>query len=297
MIITLEMIFCNSNIELALENILSKRDGCGIDGIRISDFEEYWKINGDVIIDNIMNGNYKPNIVQEVQIINSKRKKRTISKFTTTDRLILRALQQILEPYIEELMYSNSFAYRDGFGVGAAVQKAADYIEEGDKWVAEIDIYNFFDNIPIDRMEAMLSELVNNEDTIVFIKNFLRCRVELSGTIRTKDIGLVQGSSISPILSNYYLTVIDRFLEENEYHAVRYGDNIDIYTKTDTEAADIYKIISDKIEKLDLRVNHKKSGIFEAVNRRSLGYQFTQDKKTKKVIASKFKNNTESYNA
>ena len=294
--ISLDRIFSKRNLDLALENILAKRDGCGIDGIRIREFEEYWNINGDAIIADIYSGSYKPNIVQEVQIINARRKRRTISKFTTTDRLILRAIEQAIEPYIEEKMYPNSFAYRDGLGVGAAVQKAADYIEAGGKWVAEIDINDFFDNIPIDRIEVMVSKLVEDESTMTLIKKYLRCRVENGGGIRTKDIGLVQGSAISPILSNYYLMSVDSFLHENGYHAVRYGDNINIYTNTDAEAADVFKAVSEKLVKCSLSINHKKSGIFEAINRRCLGYQFEQDKKTKRVIASRYKNKVENYN-
>ena len=47
--ICIEDIFINDNITSAMESLLRKHDGCGSDGVMLSEVEDYWAINGDAI--------------------------------------------------------------------------------------------------------------------------------------------------------------------------------------------------------------------------------------------------------
>lgn len=129
--ITLEDVLSPPNLENAMHDILLKNDSCGIDGIWISQFVEYWNINGSNILDLIKRECYTPSIIQHIEILTKSGKKRTISKYATTDRFLLRAITQALHVVIEQDFTQHSYAYRDGYGVTSATQKAAYYIQSG----------------------------------------------------------------------------------------------------------------------------------------------------------------------
>ena len=142
-----------NNQKLAFAH-LSQKDGCGIDGLRVSELPEFWKSNSKKIIEDIKQCKYKPGTVLMREIVNSKGKRRTICSLPSLDRLITRLLSQKLERYISPMFYDNSFAYQENKGTTAAVMKAKEYIDSGDKFVVEIDIKDFFDSISLIRMQG-----------------------------------------------------------------------------------------------------------------------------------------------
>ena len=92
----IEQILSDENIARAKENLLEKRDSCGVDGMRLSELGDYIQNNMPALRASIMDGTYRPGLVQEVEQINQKGKIRTIAKLTSVDRLILRAIHQVL---------------------------------------------------------------------------------------------------------------------------------------------------------------------------------------------------------
>ena len=59
----IDEILSNENQKNALEHFRTKRDGCGLDGMLLSELEEYWKINGECICEQIRKSEYRPGIV------------------------------------------------------------------------------------------------------------------------------------------------------------------------------------------------------------------------------------------
>lgn len=67
-------------------------------------------------------------------------------------------------PIFDKTFSDYSYAYRENKGVYEAVLHAAKLIECGKKYVAEIDIKDFFENINIQRLEHFLAtKIVDNE--------------------------------------------------------------------------------------------------------------------------------------
>jgi len=54
----LDEILSEDNLNKAREDLLTKKDGCGIDGMRISELENYLALNGDNFFESIRTGNY-----------------------------------------------------------------------------------------------------------------------------------------------------------------------------------------------------------------------------------------------
>ena len=46
----MEQIFSAENVNRSVEELLQKNDSCGIDGIFVSQYAEYWKLNQEKIL-------------------------------------------------------------------------------------------------------------------------------------------------------------------------------------------------------------------------------------------------------
>ena len=77
--VRIENVLSDENLALARESLQGKRDSCGLDGIKISMFDDYWKVNGDKIKQEIYVGKYVPGVVKLHEIVNAKQKRRSIS--------------------------------------------------------------------------------------------------------------------------------------------------------------------------------------------------------------------------
>ena len=145
--ITVNDIVEESNIKAAMEYLSTKRDSCGIDGMKLSDLPGYWEANGAKIVDSILDGTYAMGLIKQCEIVNYKGKHRIISLMNSADRLVYRAAYQVLSPYFDTLFSCHSYAYRENKGVTEAIKQATEYMENGYTWSVELDIHSFFDNI------------------------------------------------------------------------------------------------------------------------------------------------------
>ena len=102
-LISIDDVFQTRNIELALGQLESKHDSCGIDGIKLSQLRDYWNSNRESLIADIKEGKYIPGVSSLVEILKSNGKKRIIAKLNSVDRLILRAIEQVVAPLSEKI--------------------------------------------------------------------------------------------------------------------------------------------------------------------------------------------------
>jgi len=79
--------------------------------------------------------------------------------------------------------------------------------------VIDIDLSSYFDNVRHDRLLAKVAARVDDGDVMRLLKVMLKANGKQ---------GVPQGGVISPLLSNIYLTEVDRMLERAK-EATRYG--------------------------------------------------------------------------
>lgn len=140
---TVEEMLSKRNQSLAFEHFSKKKDGCGIDGMHLSELEQYWRMNQKRICDEIKNQEYQPGIILIREYMNKTGKRRNIASLNVLDRFITRLLSQKLNRYLSPMFLANSFAYQDGKGVTAAIMQAKEYVQAGKRYVVEIDLKNY----------------------------------------------------------------------------------------------------------------------------------------------------------
>lgn len=191
------------------------------------------------------------------------------------DYFICRLIAQKLNRYLNSLFYECSYAFQENKGIQTAVEKCRIYLEGGCNYVVNIDISSFFDNIQHERMMNLLEELIEDEAVLKLIEVFIKCNVEYDKSrIEYKNIGLVQGNPVSPVLSNLYLNDLDKYMEERGYCWVRYSDDINVYCDEAEEAYEILADIKTFLMTIGLNVNEDKTGVYNPYNRIFLGYDF-----------------------
>lgn len=283
---TIEEVFGNENVSSAVEFLKRKNNAVGDDGVRLHDLAEYWSINKDAILSSIQTSSYNPQIVHEKIIVQANGKRRKISLFSSIDRLLLRVLQQSLQPSVDAESSQYSFAYQIGKGIVEAVKCAASFIECGKEYVVELDIKDFFEYINHDRLLHILRNKVEDARVYDLLKKYIECIVESDFQLTKKKCGVIQGSAISPLLSNLYLQEFDCWMEEQGYSFVRFADNINVYVSDLQEGNRVLEAVSSKVGEYKLQINESKKGIYPACSRRYLGYCF--EKKNNKILVKKF---------
>ncbi len=123
---------------------------------------------------------------------------------TIRDRVVQGALKLILEPIFEADFQPGSYGYRPKRSAHAAVERVAEAIASWKTRVIDVDLQAYFDNIRHHVLLAKVAARINDADVMHLLQGILKA----SGSK-----GVPQGGVISPLLSNLYLTEVDRMLE------------------------------------------------------------------------------------
>jgi len=278
----LEQMVERRNIEKAARRVI-KNGGCpGTDGMEVKDLPNWLRDNYEEMRVNLLQGNYRSTPVRIEEIVKSGGGVRQLGIPTVTDRMLQQALHQVLNPFFEPFFSEHSYGFRSGRNAHQAVIAARNYQREGKRWVVDIDLRNFFDEINHDVLIALIKKRISDRRIWKLIDLFLKSGVMRGGVTSPRAKGTPQGSPLSPLLSNILLNELDRELEKRGHSFCRYADDFRIYVKSEKAGHRVYQSITNYIERrLKLRVNHNKSKVDKSYRRNFLGYGFTSEKQTR----------------
>jgi len=178
----------------------------GIDGVTFEDIEA----SGvepflEHIRDELVTRTYQPRRVRRKEIPkDGGTKVRVLGIPTIRDRVVQGALKVILEPIFEADFQPGSYGYRPKRSAHAAVERVAEAIASWKTRVIDVDLQAYFDNIRHHVLLAKVAARIDDADVMHLLQSILKA----SGSK-----GVPQGGVISPLLSNLYLTEVDRMLE------------------------------------------------------------------------------------
>jgi RNA-directed DNA polymerase len=112
----------------------------GVDGMTIEESETYLKINWPRIREELLKGHYLPKAVRKVEIEKAGGGMRQLGIPTVTDRLIQQCILQILQPMWDPTFHLNSYGFRPGKSAHQAVCQAQKYVQEGRRFVVDVDL-------------------------------------------------------------------------------------------------------------------------------------------------------------
>ncbi len=196
------------------------------------------------------------------------------------DRVIQQATLLVLSPEWDETFSDNSFGFRPYRSAQDAVARAQSYLEEGYKWVVDMDLEKFFDRVNHDVLMSRVARRVKDKRLLKLIRAFLNAGVMVDGLFSGTREGTPQGGPLSPLLSNLLLDELDRELESRGLRFARYADDCNIYVKSNRAGERVLSSVTKWLDKrLRLKVNQDKSAVDRPWNRKFLGFTFTTRRK------------------
>jgi len=187
------------------------------------------------------------------------------------------ALKLILEPIFEADFQPGSFGYRPKRTAHQAVDRVAKAIVEHKTCVIDLDLRAYFDTVRHDLLLGRVARRINDDDVMRLLKLML--------TASGKQ-GVPQGGVISPLLSNIYLTEVDRMLEQAKtvtsdgpYTAIeyaRFADDMVVLVDAHPRHAWLRQAVPTRLRqelaKLQVEVNEDKSTTVELDRGGSFGF-------------------------
>ncbi len=278
----MERVVERSNMQQAYRRVKVNRGAPGVDGMSTDRLGAYLCKHWPEIKQRLCKGSYKPMPVRRVQIPKANGGVRLLGIPTVLDRLIQQALHQVLSPLYEPGFSEHSYGFRKGRSAHQAVVAEQKYQHEGKRWVVDMDLAQFFDEVNHDKLMSRLGAKVRDQRVKGLIRSYLRAGVLLGGVVSVQSKGTPQGGPISPLLSNIVLDELDKELEKRGHRFCRYADDCNIYVGSrrsgDRVMASVTRFVE---ERLKLRVNRQKSAVARPWQRKFLGYTFSWHRKSR----------------
>ena len=276
------------NLNEAFKKVRRNKGAAGVDAKDIEATRQYLKENKEKITRQIQTGQYTPQSVRRVEIPKGNGDTRKLGIPTVTDRVIQQAVVQILTPIIDPIFSDYSYGFRPNKSAHQAIAQAQSYMDEGYRFVVDMDLEKFFDRVQHDKLMSLVAGYIKDKPTLKLIRKFLNAGTMANGVVVHSQEGTPQGGPLSPLLSNILLHELDKELEKRGHRFVRYADDCNIYVKS-LKAGERVKLgMTTFIEKkLKLKVNEEKSAVGKPKARIFLGVSFYRNKQQTRIYVPK----------
>ena len=260
-------------LEAGFRRVKKNKGSPGVDAVTIGEFESRLDEELRQLKAELDGWTYKPSPVRRVEIPKpGGRGIRLLGVPTVRDRVVHATLKLLLEPIFEPLFSEHSYGFRPERNQGQAVEAARKIVAGGKRYVVDLDLSKFFDRIHHDRLIARLGQTIPDKRILRLVGLILRSGIMADGLVTPSTEGAVQGSPLSPLLSNIVLDELDKELERRGLEFCRFADDCNIFVRTPKAAERVMARIGGYIEKrLKLVVNREKSQVARSDRVKFLG--------------------------
>ena len=271
----MEMVVRRPNLQNALKRVRSNKGSPGIDGMSVGELSAHLKGHWEEIREQMLAGTYQPQRVKRQPIPKSGGGMRELGIPTVLDRFIQQALLQVLQSELDGGFSRHSYGFRPGKSAHQAVCAAQKYVQEGRRWVVDVDLEKFFDRVNHDVLMGKLAKRIGDRRVLTIIRRYLEAGVMAQGGLVIERYeGTPQGGPLSPLLANVLLDEVDKELEKRGHCFVRYADDCNVYIQSRRSGERVMQLLRKLYTGLKLHINESKSAIDLATRRKILGYSF-----------------------
>lgn len=277
--VTMEQVLDRENLRAAYLAVKANDGAPGVDGMSVDAMNSHIRKHWESMERKLLEGKYQPAAVRAVEIPKNSGGVRMLGIPTVIDRMIQQAIGQRMGPSFEEGFSAHSYGFRPGRSAHDAVRAAREHVVAGKKWVVDIDLKSFFDQVDHDKLMAMVARKVRDKRLLRLIGDYLRAPMQKAdGSRSARRAGTPQGGPLSPLLANIYLDPLDKELESRKVAFVRYADDIAIFASSQRAAERILESVIQWLKKeLKLEVNREKSGTGPSEGSGLLGFRLYED--------------------
>ena len=109
-------------------------------------------------------------------------------------------------------------------------------LNEGNVWIVDADLRQFFDTIDQEKLIDLIAEEISDGRVLRMVRDILRSGVIEEGCWEPTLTGVPQGGVASPLWSNIFLTPFDRWMTREGFRLTRWADDFVLLCRTSKEA-------------------------------------------------------------
>jgi group II intron reverse transcriptase/maturase len=264
---------------------LRKDAASGVDGVRWSEYAEGLEERLRDLHARVHRGGYRAQPSRRAYIAKPDGRLRSLGIATVEDKVLQRAVVEVLGAIYEEAFLGFSYGFRPGRSQHDALDALAVGMHRCKvNWVLDADIRGFFDAIDHDWLVRFLEHRIADRRVLRLIQKWLRAGVLEDGRRVRSERGSPQGATVSPLLANVYLHyVLDLWIQRwrkrvasGEMIVVRWADDFIVGFQHRSDAERFLRELSQRLAKFSLELNTEKTrllrfGRYAAQQRRQRG--------------------------
>jgi len=243
----------------------------GVDGETWRAYGEQLEGNLKDLSERLKRGAYRAKPVRRVLIPKSDGGMRPLGVTTLEDKIVQRAVVEVLNQIYEADFLGFSYGFRPGRGPHDALD--ALYVGITRKkvnWVLDLDIRAYFDSINHEWLVKFVEHRIADRRIVRLIQKWLKAGVLADGERHQSDVGTPQGGGISPLLANIYLHyALDLWAHAWRRHAkgdviiVRYADDVVVGFEDEAEARRFWADLATRFATFGLALHPAKTRLLE----------------------------------
>jgi hypothetical protein len=136
--------------------------------------------------------------------------------------------------------------------------QAQRYVNEGRRFVVDVDLEKFFDRVNHDVLMGRLAKRIEDKRLRGLIRRYLEAGMMANGVATERHEGTPQGGPLSPLLANVLLDEVDKELERRGHAFVRYADDCNVYVRSRRAGERVMELLRRCYGRLHLRSTRRR---------------------------------------
>lgn len=272
-----DKVYREESLKVAWEQVRKNAGSAGVDKESVTRFGSQLTKRLAEVREKLRELTYEPMPVRRVWIPKGGGKLRPLGIPTIVDRVVQTSLRNVLEPIFERKFVTASYGFRPGRGCKDALREVARALKAGKTWVVDVDIEQYFDSIPHERLIDEVAIDIADGSILKLIRKYLAQDV-MDGIKRWRpEKGTPQGAVISPLLANIYLHPVDEAMQSDGYEMIRYADDMVVLCTSQEQADRALERLGELLTERGLTLHPTKTKVVDATQRPGfdfLGYRF-----------------------
>lgn len=242
----------------------------GVDGVTKEMYEQDLENHVMELVERLKRKGYRPMPARRTYIPKDEKSMRPLGIPAYEDKLVQKALKNILEVIYEQDFLDFSYGFRPKRSMHDALKRLNKIIENGKtRFVVDADIKGFFNHVDHEWLMKFIEVRVGDPNVHRLVRRMLKAGIQEDGEFEATEEGTPQGSAISPLLSNLYLHyALDMWFEitvkkqcRGQADMVRFADDFVCCFEYEDDARRFYAALLLRLEKFNLKIAEDKTKI------------------------------------
>jgi group II intron reverse transcriptase/maturase len=251
---------------------LQKKAAPGVDGVTWAQYEGNLETNLRELHNRLHRGAYRAKPSRRVYIPKADGRQRPLGIVSLEDKLVQRAVVEVLNAIYEVDFLGFSYGFRPGRGQHDALDAFAKAVmHKKVNWVLDADIRAYFDTINHEWLMKFVEHRIADKRVLRLIRKWLRAGVMEEVQWTASEEGTPQGATASPLLANIYLHyVLDLWVQQwrkrtarGEVIITRWADDFLVGFQHQDDAERFLRELQQRMQKFSLELHPEKTRLIE----------------------------------